>query len=324
MGTSRGASGADPEQAVAVCSIGTGVADRVFRDQAELLFVDCDYANMIDIITWLKERFVQGAAKAKAVDLPAILHPYVDEIERTRLPIIGADVEDDTPHRPDGSQLGGLPWWPEDRDLPVNDKGKPLFLLAQLNLSDLPRFEPLPSSGLMQFFIGTDDLYGADFDNPTATSGFRCIYHKTVEGPYRRSFDGLKMDDHACLPLEEPLRARRLTFFEHSMTVDLADYRFAKLAPALNAAMSEDDALFDAYSEWCSAPPIRLGGYPSFTQEDPRAYKDGRTLGDFNLLTIETTIGIMWGDVGIAQFLCHEDDIRREDVSKVIYNWDCH
>ena len=125
------------------------------------------------------------------------------------------------------------------------------------------------------------------------------------------------------LPLEEPFHARGLTFSSGTMPADVADYRFDKLVPALASALYEDDELFDAYGEWSTAAPIRLGGYPSFTQTDPRAYRNNRDIGDFNLLTIESTSGIMWGDVGIAQFFMNEDDLRRRDFSRVAYNWDC-
>ncbi len=279
---------------------------------------------MTDIIKWLKDRLAQSSEKASPFGLPALLHPYVDEIEATRLPIIGADVRAGMPRHRDGSQLGGQPWWPKGRKLPTDKNGKPLFLLVQINCAELPYLDPLPRRGLLQFFIGCDDLYGANFDNLLSSTGFACIFHESTDGPCKTAFDELILAEDDLLPLEEPLRARALALSNSSMTADGEDYRFAKLLPALNAAMIEDDALFDAYSDWSAAAPIRLGGYPSFTQDDPRGYSDGRNLGDFNLLTVDTTTGIMWGDVGVAQFFIQEEDLRRGDFSKVAYNWDCH
>ena len=49
----------------------------------------------------------------------------------------------------------------------------------------------------------------------------------------------------------------------------------------------------------------------------------GQWIGDFALLTVGTTDGVMWGDSGVGQFLIHEDDLRRRDFSRVVYNWDC-
>lgn len=44
----------------------------------------------------------------------------------------------------------------------------PMMLLAQINFEEAPKFENFPEKGILQIFINpTDDLYGADFDNPT-------------------------------------------------------------------------------------------------------------------------------------------------------------
>jgi uncharacterized protein YwqG len=31
----------------------------------------------------------------------------------------------------------------------------------------------------------------------------------------------------------------------------------------------------------------------------------------------------MFGDVGVANFFITEEDLKKKDFSKVIYNWDC-
>lgn len=120
-------------------------------------------------------------------------------------------------------------------------------------------------------------------------------------------------------PLEDPLTPIALTFRLSSMTVDSTDYRMEKLLPAI----FRDGAKLDAYHDKQQTPPIRLGGYPTFTQDDPRFHSEPGAIGDFALLTVDTTDGIMWGDSGVGQFLIHEDDLRRRDFSRVVYNWDC-
>lgn len=279
---------------------------------------------MRELLTWLKQRLTERDQQAAEAGMPAPLRPYVDAIESTRLAMIAATVGDDAPAAPNSSQLGGLPWWPEARDLPKSADGKPLFLLAQINCGELPELDPLPHAGLLQFFIGSDDLYGANLDNLQSADGFACVYHAGTEGARRTGFEDLVFGQKDYLPLEDPFRARALRFTKSAMPVDLTDYRFAKLLPALEAAAGDDDELFDAYGDWNRAAAIRLGGYPSFTQQDPRAFRNTSGLGDFNLLTVESTDGIMWGDVGIAQFFINEQDLRARDFSKVAYNWDCY
>jgi len=33
---------------------------------------------------------------------------------------------------------------------------------------------------------------------------------------------------------------------------------------------------------------------------------------------------ILWGDVGVGNFFITEDELKRKDFSKVLYNWDCY
>ena len=129
----------------------------------------------------------------------------------------------------------------------------------------------------------------------------------------------LKFGGEDRSPLEEPLQARSLVFQLDTMPVDRGDYRFATLLREIAA----DDHLTELYGETFWAPFMRLGGYPTFTQEDPRVDRSGPALGDVSLLTVDTWEGIMWGDSGVAQFFIHEHDLRSRNFSRVAYHWDC-
>ena len=260
-------------------------------------------------------------------DLPDALKLYTDAIVRTVLPMIAAEVLEETPAMPAGSRLGGLPWWPEVMPYPTGKDGQPLYLLAQINFAECSALEPFPGNGLLQFFIGStsDYLYGCNVEELRSPTGFACVFHSYLTQRRLKDFGfllPLGADTDVLIPLEEPLRARALALSLGIMPVDVFDYRFEGLLPEISAR----DELLDAYQQWFDAPAIRLGGYPSFTQNDPRDPLErhgGSSLGEFPLLTIESTTGIMWGDVGIGQFLMHESDLRRLDFSKVVYNWDC-
>lgn len=70
----------------------------------------------------------------------------------------------------------------------------------------------------------------------------------------------------------------------------------------------------------------KIGGYPAFTQEDPRyiAKEDDH---DILLLQIDTDdIGereIMWGDSGVANFFISRENLKQRNFQDVIYTWDC-
>lgn len=270
------------------------------------------------------------AAEA-TLSLPDALAPYAEAIRATEQEIINAGFSPDQPLTVGGSQLGGLPWWPKSEPYPTGSSGAPLFLLAQIDLADLPALAPLPRSGLLQVFIGNDDLYGCNVDNVLAPTAFRCVLHRDTSAQRLTAFDALEKDwaRQQMLPLDDPLIGRPLRFAPSRMPVDTSDYRFEALLPDIAAS----EELSELYFEWklqeLDISAIRLGGYPTFTQDDPRKwrthenYKHYEAIGDFSLLTIDTTDGIMWGDSGAAQFLAQAADLERGDVARVVYNWDC-
>ena len=70
-----------------------------------------------------------------------------------------------------------------------------------------------------------------------------------------------------------------------------------------------------------------MGGYPYFTQTDPREYSAAYA-DDVLLLQLdsdaENGVEMLWGDVGVCNFFIHPQDLAKRDFSKVLYNWDCH
>ena len=61
------------------------------------------------------------------------------------------------------SKFGGLPYWDESMEYPTDSNGDGLVLLAQINFEMTPiNDERFPKTGILQFFVGTNDLMGAD------------------------------------------------------------------------------------------------------------------------------------------------------------------
>jgi uncharacterized protein YwqG len=57
-----------------------------------------------------------------------------------------------------------------------------------------------------------------------------------------------------------------------------------------------------------------------FTQDDIR---NEDTKYDTLLLQVDSDKGIMWGDMGVANFFINLKDLKNKDFSKVLYTWDC-
>ncbi|WP_438870473.1 DUF1963 domain-containing protein, partial [Pseudomonas sp. L1(2025)] len=67
----------------------------------------------------------------------------------------------------------------------------------------------------------------------------------------------------------------------------------------------------------------KIGGYASFTQEDPRSYSHQNHTILLLQIDSDDDIDSMWGDVGIANFFIRPEDLKKKDFSNVLYNWDC-
>jgi uncharacterized protein YwqG len=279
---------------------------------------------MTDIYKWLfgpRGRAALLDPPDPLLDLPAELDTYRAAIAATVLPIIGIDTSERVPTSRTASQLGGRPWWPKALAFPTaKDSGAPLYLLAQINFADVPPLPSFPRAGLLQVFIANNDTFGCDYENPAASPGFHCAYHTDLKQPALKDL-GFLVRAPEYSPLATPLVGRAMTFQRDSMAIDPSDYRLIDMLGGL----VEDDEAFEAYCEWHAAPAIRLGGYPTFTQSDPREYgqASASAIGDVNLLTIDTADGIMFGDSGATQMLMRQSDLEARNFKRVAYNWDC-
>ena len=276
---------------------------------------------MTDIYKWLfgpKGRKALQEPPDVLWDLPDELQPYRADIAGTVRPYIAMASVEAPPEPPFGSQLGGLAWWPQGEAYPTAaDRRTPLHLLAQINFADVPRIGLFPAKGLLQIFIAADQHYGCDFTHAGPSPGFHCAFHRDLTRPAQTPQAHLTLGPELS-PLTEPLQPRSLLFDAATMAIDPTDYRF----PDLLWEISQSPELYEAYLEWHMAPSLRLGGYATFTQDDPRSGSQ-RPLGDVTLLMLDSSDGLIWGDAGGAQFLIGAEDLKKRNFSNVTYNWDC-
>jgi len=238
------------------------------------------------------------------------------------------------------SKLGGKPYYPRGLEYPRNLDGIPLKLLAQLNFSELPKLKNFPEKGMLQFYILSNIYMGLDYDNPTVQNDFRVIYHEEV----------LISEQSDYLPLEETRNKKVFFPFEgefiligeainHAMTS--ADYRFENLFNTICESHGYPERFgygLDFNEEFCEKVSDRLmgkqihlvGGYPNFTQRDPREYNQALRKYDSLLFQIESQYPknsgiaeIIWGDVGVANFFINLENLKNCKFDDVMYTMDC-
>lgn len=249
------------------------------------------------------------------------------------------------------SKVGGTPYLPHDMPWPLDGKGMRLELLAQIDCAALEGLPGFPHTGLLQFFFGLDDVFGMDFDDPTAQKGFRVLYHEAADPSVTAAEVEAKK---AAAPLPEgdvryytPLSGVYGVRFAPAAVqhINSQDFR------AWDQFLSKWNALHgtDFKTQWDyyratkidgefpeaegKAPWHQLGGYPYFTQEDPRGIRvpGGETAyPDLDVLLFQLDSDmrdredlVLWGDCGVCNFFINREALKRRDFSRVCYNWDC-
>lgn len=246
------------------------------------------------------------------------------------------------------SKIGGVPYFPKNMEYPHgknNDfKGLPLTLLAQLNFEKIPHIPDFPTKGILQFFIAADTLYGMtpEFGNGfTRQDNFRVIYHDNIITDETKLLSADEIPKYTgskeyYLPFAGEYK---LTAHEPEMMTSTAyDFRFGEVfVKCYNEFADEpiddiwelDEEISEKLFEIENSPDAVIGGYPVFTQDDPRF---NESLSDCDVLLFELDsvfdkekgVDILWGDMGTGSFLIPRDKLKMLDFSRVLYNYDCY
>jgi len=258
-------------------------------------------------------------------------------------------IESDNPEIYD-SKIGGLPYW-TDNEYPVGPDDQKLFLLAQINFEKEKVDSPLPTTGMLQFFILDDDLNGLDFDDPVKQVGFKVIYHEKVDyNITKESIEKRKEiveanSDIECNPLEGEFK---ISLHKNVDYIYNSDYRFdeifKKAYKEVYGKEMEGKFYFDVLSDSDSEKLFdeiekgdekgdekekakgnhKMLGYPFFTQTDPRESEKLRIYDTLLFQLDSEGDKVCWGDVGVCNFFIQKDSLLKKDFSKVLYNWDCY
>lgn len=277
----------------------------------------------------------------------------LDEIQkRTQKDAISISINPDREPKITDSKFGGFPYWDLSMDYPQTSDGEKLALLAQINLDELNEKNlnienKLPKSGMLQFFISFDDVYGLDFDNPVQQNTFRVVYHEKID--YSVNIEALaSLDIPNNLTLDDDKDYLSPVYGEYAVDLSVKkssmrteDYKFDKLFREIAAEKGikmeegdnfynilDEDVLEDFFDEDGNTDHWMLG-YPFFTQWDPRAgYDKDYSRYDTMLFQMDSdgeggNDYVLWGDCGVANFFINHEDLAKGDFSDILYNWDC-
>lgn len=256
---------------------------------------------------------------------------------------------------PWSSKFGGYADWPTNREYPVNVNGKKLPLLIQINLSDVPAPHSigLPSTGVLQFFVGTN--YWDESQKST-----HVVFHESVPPAQEcqivtdvmgkedcrqvqvartRDIEGLPPESIADM-MTRMSRSELPIKNEHPdgspgecgirfdgprpSPLTLCDYRLQALAESVRPQELSDELRDEINQNWTYAGRgTRLGGHCFFFNEDPRSSLDGEP--EMLLQVEECRCGpfeLRFGDCGVAHFFLSSSDLKERNFGNTTFSED--
>ena len=246
--------------------------------------------------------------------------------------------------RAGGSRIGGPVWLPDGAEWPTGRDGRPLEFIAQLDFAAMPPLPDYPEAGLLQLFIGRDDCFGVDFDQPEQ-GNFHLIWHadgpqggRMVPPPTPPKYGSQDDDGYSATPFVNDsareqgicLRARREDRLPMAMT-----WPVERLLRELGIDGRAE--LVDAIIEEILVEPDNahyVGGHPGFTQNDYRLLGYFPTSEnpqpsrhhdvDRVLFQLTSDKVLQWGDVGEANVMIRRADLLARRFDRAIWWWDCY
>lgn len=239
------------------------------------------------------------------------------------------------------SKIGGKPYWPTDKDFPIDEQGNKMLLLMQINCKEAGLAAPLPGQGILQWFISVNPerMYGCRGNYDNDGSGFRIIYHDSIkenatpaDAPTHATVDSestpVKREVAIDIVAEETIMSfndghfNRL-FFDIIKDITGADHEGKMWYEYLD----NDDCLYFEQNLRMKRPHHQMLGYPVYSQEEARRdinYHDTLLFQlDSQFSTIDRKELVMWGDMGSGFIFINHDDLAVLDFSQSYYCWDC-
>jgi len=293
------------------------------------------------VIDFFKRLFVSGQAAAPPAPVapPAEAKPPIPDAELAefkqwyldqRKPAVALVPTQGGAIGATGSRLGGPAWLAEDEAWPVDRNGVPLEFLAQLDLADCGTLDAFPRKGILQFFVGRDDVFGADFDD--LRKGSYLVRHLEGRGagklhspPTLEVVNGIPFSEFSPFTRGE-VRDNGVALSAEPIE-DRIDYSIKDAEVRIHEFYRRyDTAALEAFLDDVQPQrPYRhhAGGFPAFAQSDIRHQE---AYADYDRVLLRLTSdddNLVWGDTGEAVFMIRSADLAAGDFSAAAYSWDC-
>ena len=256
--------------------------------------------------------------------------------KHTAIPYLEFELTDSHPSIYE-SKVGGLPYLPGEP--PMDHKGNPMRLLAQINCEDLKALEDYPHTGILQFWLTTEWEW-----NDTKLIYYAQIDHTLLEDDIVQKLNAAEWEHMDSFPVTGE---HGLDFSLKTGSMGRDDTRLMALFCQYYTELSGDyiscpeDAgdgefgetvydVWERFSDNCDRYGNAVGGYPSITQlVDYISYGQDMSIDLtspvllFQLDSDMHSRNVMWGDLGIGHFLIEREDLLHLNFSNAWFYWDC-
>lgn len=219
--------------------------------------------------------------------------------------------------------VGGHPYLPHGAPWPCDVHGVQMTFVLQLNFEQVPALPGFPRTGLLQWFVGTDDVLGQNLENPRLRGGFDVRYFPGPSGPSVAGPDAATPtppEAHSPLDRPGPVAMAFTTVF------DMPDWDSSDTTRLQRSLPWDEIERFAGRGRADIWEPLnpqggRIGGYPSFIHYDPRPKSAPWPL----LVQLDTDedLGVMWADSGVGHLFGNPNRLAAGDTYDVAYHWDC-
>lgn len=288
-----------------------------------------------------------------------------EEINRLRPPLtcLRLRIDYGGSHWLFDSKLGGTPYWDSRLPYPTDAKGKPMAMVMQVNMEQMPHSELFPPTGMLQFFISADEEilengYGIDYDNPTSQSNIRVVFHAQLDryadpeqlaqyprcetlkyAPVDGEYAIAAYRDESCINQTvgefDALAAQAVKnlYGEELGERDVAGYVKGLLPEDIRDQVEDvlavgDSTMFQGVTE----VNFQILGFPAFEQFDPREKGSRYDTLLLQIPTIETgstqegnhRFRTIWGDCGSVRLFINSEALHQLDFSDVYCDFQCY
>jgi uncharacterized protein YwqG len=201
----------------------------------------------------------------------------------------------------------GIGYIPDGFSPPENMK-----LILQINLEESQNLENFPEKGILQVWCSGSEMFEKENNDG------KVIYHKDSRlNSNHQKYELFNCEDPFYL--DEPCKINFKNKTTRSITPYTNEFNTLNIENLIEELTEEEEEfLYDIIDNNIILNHY-LGGYPYFTQEDPREDNDN----EISLIQLGYCDFLCIGDSGTFQVFITEEDLINLNFNKAWCNWDC-